>query len=203
MLKKLITPTILVLVAGLSWWYIQTLEKALMPKPAVTSPGPDYFMFDTVSTVLNQSGEPEQQLVTAYLAHFPGDNRTELKDAHLTLHQTDGSQWSIKANSGTLYQDTKQIFLSGQVTIEKPQTISSKNNLPQGDASQANILKGGIKIETERIRVDANRQIAETEEPVKITGNEVQVHAIGMKANLQAKTVELLANVRGTYAPDR
>jgi len=150
-------------------------------------------MFDAVSTVMNQAGKPQQQLVTAYLAHFPDDDRTELKDAHLTLHQEDGSQWSIKANKGTLYNASEQIYLSGQVTIERPQIPSTPTN----------ILQGGLKIETDKIHIDANRQIAQTDDPVQITSREVRVNALGMKADLQTKTVELLAKVRGTYAPQQ
>ena len=211
MLKKILTPVILILVTGLSWWYVKSLEKSLMPKPETTTQGPDYFMFDAVSTVLNQAGKPEQQLATAYLAHYPDDDRTELKDAHLTLHQEDGSLWSIKANKGTLYNATEQIFLSGQVVIERPQpTPATAEGAPQETTPQengqgatvpANILQGGLKIETDQLRIDAARQFAETNDPVHIISQELKVNALGMKANLQTKTVELLAKVRGTYAP--
>ena len=157
-----------------------------MEKPAVSSQGPDYFMSDTVSTVLDKAGQPKRRLETAYLAHFPEDNRTELQQARLTLHQDDGSLWSIKANRGTLYQETEQIYLTGDVIIEKPPT----------DASRP-----GVKIQTDKLHVDPKQQIAETDDAVLISSEDARVNAVGMKANLQTKSVELLANVRGIYAP--
>jgi LPS export ABC transporter protein LptC len=49
--------------------------------------------------------------------------------------------------------------------------------------------------------VDPKLQVAQTEDPVVISNPEVRVDAIGMIANLQTKSVELLAKVRGVYAP--
>jgi lipopolysaccharide export system protein LptC len=191
MLKKLLTPFLLVFVAALSWWYIKTLDKSLAQKTAAFTQGPDYFMYDTVSTILDESGKLKHRLETAYLAHFPDDNRTELEHAHLTLHQQDGSLWSVKANRGRLYQETEQLYLTGDVVIEKPQNADPSENDPQA----------GIKIQTDRLEIDRNLQIAQTADPVVISNQDLHVDAVGMKANFQTKSVELLANVRGIYAP--
>jgi lipopolysaccharide export system protein LptC len=115
------------------------------------------------------------------------------------LHQPDGSQWSIKAKNGILYKASEQMTLSGQVTIERPQAVSP----PTQQSVPSNILQGGLKIETDKVHIDARHQIAETDDPVRITSQQLRVDALGMKANLQTKTVELLAKVRGTYAPAR
>jgi lipopolysaccharide export system protein LptC len=215
MVKKFITPSLLVLVAVLSWWYIKTLDKSLSRPPAVATTGPDYFMYDTVSTLLDEAGEPKHRLETAYLAHFPEDNRTELKDAHLTLHQPDGSLWSVKANQGTLYQETEQIYLAGDVVIEQPATADSKKAASQEDNLQTgtqkkrlqetggprNASQAGLRIETDRLHIDPNLQIAQTTDPVVISRQDARVNAIGMKANLQTNSVELLAKVKGIYVP--
>lgn len=192
MLKKLTTPVILILLAAASWWYVRSLEKDLTTKSAAVTHGPDYFMFNAESTVMDKQGSPKHKLVTAYLAHYPDENRTELQQPHLTLHQQDGSLWSIKANSGTVYQQTEKISLSGNVIIEKPLS-------PDAPASTPAL----IKIETEKVHINPNRHIAETDEAVQITSKDGSVSAIGMKANLLNKTLELSSNVRGTYAPSR
>ncbi|WP_455211449.1 LPS export ABC transporter periplasmic protein LptC [Kaarinaea lacus] len=196
MVKKLITPIVLVLVAALSWWYIKTLDKSLMQQSTVVTKGPDYFMYDTVSTIMDESGKLKHQLETAYLAHFSEDNRTELEDARLTLHQQDGSLWTIQANRGTLYQETEQIYLAGNVVIEKPQTDNSDATDSTQKSSEA-----GIKIQTDKLHIDPKLQIAQTQDPVVISNQDVRVNAVGMKANLQTKSVELLAKVKGTYVP--
>jgi lipopolysaccharide export system protein LptC len=201
MLKKYLTPTLLALAALLSWWYIKTLDKSLALKPAEATKGPDYFMYDTVSTVLDDSGEPKHRLETAYLAHFAEDNRTELQQAHLTLHQQDGSLWYIKANRGTLFQETEQIDLAGDVVIERPPTTDSQAQTMGNETQAPPLSQSGVTIQTERLHVDPKLQVAQTEDPVVISNPEVRVDAIGMKANLQTKSVELLAKVRGVYAP--
>ncbi|MCG6968806.1 MAG: LPS export ABC transporter periplasmic protein LptC [Gammaproteobacteria bacterium] len=201
MLKNFLTPTLLVLAATLSWWYIKTLDKSLAQKPAATTKGPDYFMYDTVSTIMDETGEPKHRLKTAYLAHFSEDNRTELQQADLTLHQQDGSLWSIKANRGTLFQETEQLYLAGNVTIERPPQMDAQVENGTNAAATLPPEQSGIKIQTERLHVDPNLQIAQTEDPVVISNPAVQVNAIGMKANLQTKSVELLAKVRGVYEP--
>jgi lipopolysaccharide export system protein LptC len=209
-------------------------------------------MYDTVSTLLDEAGEPKHRLQTAYLAHFPDENRTELKDAHLTLYQQDGSLWSVKAKQGTLYQETEQIYLEGDVVIERPATVVSQEasreisqesvskevsqkGLPEKEDSLEGILQepvsqepsfhidgqnknpqdktsqdngepktdslAGLKIETDRLHIDPTLQIAQTTDPVVITSEDARVNAVGMKANLQSKSVELLAKVKGIYAP--
>jgi len=198
MIKKFITPSILVLVAVLSWWHIRTLDKALSQPPAAATKGPDYFMFDTISTVMDETGQPKHRLQTAYLAHFAAQNRTELTNPHLTLHQQDNSLWSIKANSGTVYQETEQIYLAGDVVIERPTAQDDLNNQRAQNPALA-----GIKIQTDKLHIDSQMQFAQTEDPVVISNQDAQVNAVGMKANLQTKTVELLANVRGIYVPQR
>ncbi len=221
MVKKFITPSLLVLVAGLSWWYIKTLDKSLSQQTAVATAGPDYFMYDTVSTLLDEAGAPKHRLETAYLVHYPEDNRTELKDAHLTLHQQDGSLWSVKANQGTLYQETEQIYLAGDVIIERPTTEFAKEQVKQEESQKIDVQTGtqinksqetggrmtasqaGIKIETDRLHIDPNLQIAQTKDPVVISSQDARVNAVGMKANLQTKSVELLAKVKGVYVPPR
>lgn len=192
MVKKLTTPLSLILLAAISWWYVKSLEKDLTTKSAIVTKGPDYFMFNAESTLMDDEGAPKHKLVTAYLAHFPDDNRTELKEPHLTLHQQDGGLWSIKANRGTVYQQTEEIFLSGNVIIEKPPSTDAPAGTPPA-----------IKIETEEVQINPNRYIAETDEVVQITSKDGSVSAIGMKANLRQKTVELSSKVRGTYAPNR
>lgn len=203
MAKKYLTPSLLVLAALLSWWYIKTLDKSLTLEPAVATKGPDYFMYDTVSTILDDSGEPKHRLQTAYLAHFAEDNRTELEQAHLTLHQQDGSLWSIKADRGTLFQNTEQIYLTGDVVIERPPTTDSQAHITPSEAQPPMLSQSAISIQTETLHVDPKSQVAQTDDPVVISNPEVRVDAVGMKANLQTKSVELLAKVRGVYAPQR
>ncbi len=197
MIRKFITPSLLILVAVLSWWHIRNLEKGLSRPPADLTQGPDYFMYGTVSTLMDETGEPRHRLQTAYLAHFSQTNQTELTEAHLTFHQRDGSLWVIKANRGTVFQETEQIQLAGDVVIERPPQDTVVPERAQ------DILSAGIKIKTDRLHIDPNGQIAQTEDPVTISAEDARVNAVGMKANLQTKTVELLANVRGIYAQDR
>ena len=222
MVNKIITPTILIIVAALSWWYIKTLEKSLSQTATVSTAGPDYFMHDAVSTLLDDTGTPKHRLETTYMAHFAEDNRTELKDAYLTLHQQDGSLWSVKAKQGTLFQTTEQIYLEGDVVIERPSTdLVSESDAKDSLAQTVDVQPGtqykksketgepappsqaGIKIETDTLHIDPNLQIAQTTDPVVISSQDSRVNAVGMKANLQTKSVELLAKVKGIYVPPR
>jgi LPS export ABC transporter protein LptC len=123
--------------------------------------------------------------------------------------------WSVKANQGTLYQETEQIYLAGDVVIEQPATADSKKAASQEDNLQTgtqkkrlqetggprNASQAGLRIETDRLHIDPNLQIAQTTDPVVISRQDARVNAIGMKANLQTNSVELLAKVKGIYVP--
>ena len=129
--------------------------------------------------------------------------RTELQQARLTLHQQDGSLWSIRATRGTLFQETEQIYLAGDVVIERPAMDAAQAPTVTNERLAPTPAQSGIKIQTETLHVDPNSQTAQTEDPVVISGQDAQVNAVGMKANLETKSVELLAKVRGVYAPQR
>ncbi|WP_455202887.1 LPS export ABC transporter periplasmic protein LptC [Kaarinaea lacus] len=183
--KRLWVPALLITLAALSWWYVRSLDKDLTKKTEVSAQGPDFYMRDVLSTVMDDKGMPKHQLHTQYLAHYPEENRTDLRTPHLTLYQPNGNIWTIRSEKGEVFQETEEIYLLGEVIIEQPGAEEQR----------------AIKIVTKDVMVDPNAQTAETQMPVAISHIDGNVNAVGMRANLKKQTVMLKSEVRGTYAP--
>jgi lipopolysaccharide export system protein LptC len=188
MTKRLLIPLVLSVAALLSYWFVQSLEEDLTATREISTQGPDYYMREVLSTEMNEDGVPKHQLFTRHLVHFPEDDRTELTAPRLTIHQQDGTVWTVQADKGTIEQNTEEIFLQGDVIINRPP-------ISEQDTSQA------VQIITQDLWVDPNDKTARTDEPVRLTRKDVTVNATGLRADLDNETMELMANVRGTYVP--
>jgi lipopolysaccharide export system protein LptC len=74
--------------------------------------------------------------------------------------------------------------------------------LDQGvEAEQASPSQGLIQVETESLSIHPTRQYAETDKAVKMRAQLGQLETLGMRAYLSEDRIELLSNVKGTYAP--
>ncbi|SRR5690606_33161116 len=92
--------------------------------------------------------------------------------------------WQIRAELGYLRADGQHLRLDRGV-----------------EAEQQSPKQGLIQIETESLSIHPGKQYAETDKAVKMRAQLGQLETLGMRAYLSEDRIELLSNVRGTYAP--
>ena len=182
MQARIIFPLLLLLSAAASWWFVSSLEIKTPDSPIAVDTNPDYFMQGVRTTVMNEAGGPRQELYAQYLAYFKNDNRTELTKPNLTVHRTDGSVWTVTADSGTVFDDKRTIYLKGSVLIKQPG-------------------RSKLVIEAQDMTIYPDKHTAKTDKPVKISSQESTVSANGMYADLKLQRLRLDRSVRGTYVP--
>lgn len=184
--RKLFAPLLVALVAGLSVWMFQGQPKKGPVVTPLTQSTPDSFMENFTSQVLDQRGKPRYQLQAARMAHYADDNHSELKQPQFTAFRPDGQRWTVAAEAGRAENGSEQIFLNGDVLIQR---------FP--DASTASDLQ----IRTRDIRVRPADDYAETDQPTTILRNEATLDTVGLQVYFREGQVQLLSQVRGTYVP--
>jgi len=180
MIKSIIVPLLLTLVAGLSWW-ILSLQKT--PPSHQNSPiGPDYYLEEFSSVSMDAKGFPKEKLEAMRLTHFPIDDHTELLLPRITVTRSKDTQYVVLANKGTLLSGTNTLRLQGKVEIQR-YTRSKRS----------------AQMFTEELWIQSNANLAYTDMPVKLVDALGVVNAIGFVADLENNRLELLHQVRGTY----
>ena len=62
-----------------SIWFVFSIDPEGKPVPVVSKKSPDYYMEGFLATAYDEHGAIKQRLGAQRMAHFPADNRSELK----------------------------------------------------------------------------------------------------------------------------
>jgi len=145
---------------------------------------PDYFIKGFTTTMTDTAGRQSHRLKADSLYHYPADDRSVLAHPDITLIGTDNPDWHITAERGEITGDERQLMLNGNVLLQQP-----------GDDA--------LVMHTERLRVEPQRNYAETDAPVTVESASGTVHGIGMTVYGKEQRLQIHAAVRGTYVTAR
>lgn len=181
---------IVLALALLSWWF---QRQASSPAPAVEGGAHrvDYSMSDFEVTVMDEAGRPRHQLDALAMRHYGDDDSAELEQPSLLLHRTlaDGTaeRWRLQSERAQLHQGGERVLLEGRVVMQRLD--------PAGRVT--------LELETRDLRVEPRLQRAESDAAVEIREGRGTTRAKGLKIDLKAGQIELLAAVRGDYVGKR
>lgn len=147
---------------------------------------PDSFMENFTTQVLDKQGRPQYQLQAARMTHYADDNHSELVQPKFTTFRPDGQRWTVVAETGRAENGSEQIFLNGEVTIERfPDTLGPSD----------------LQIHSRDVLVRPADDYAETDQATTIVRGEGVLKAVGFQVRFREGRMQLLSQVRGTYAP--
>ena len=175
---------VLLLLAVFSQWLL-SVNNGLSAAKATVSHDPDYTMENFIITTMGAAGSPEHRLQARYLAHYPDDGSAELTAPQFTLYERDDGPWQVSAARGWVGGGQKFAVLRDNVLIENP----------QAGPAQA------IRITTSELQVLPDDKYAQTGQPVTLQSQNALTHAVGMRLYLDEERLQLLSQVKGTYAP--
>jgi lipopolysaccharide export system protein LptC len=172
--------------AALSWWLARDVERAHR-----LSGGPrdsreiDYYLRTLDFSTFSEQGELARTLKSPELRHYADDDSTELDRPHLTIYKNDAPPWRVRSDTGWVSPDGKLVKLHGDVLIERD---AGRDIRP-------------MRIVTRSMRVEPERDYAETDEPVTVTSLNDRIDSVGMQAWLREPgRIKFLSQVRGHYA---
>lgn len=177
--------SLILTIAVVTWMWIsgQGLPSVL-DKPSAENTTPDFVITQVSSQQFDEQGQLKYTLRAKALEHYPSGI------SHLTLPQlefndTNQSVWKISALTGEVNDLTHQAALNQQVLLRQPHAKTGQH----------------WQLTTEHLSIDLDHSLVETDQPVRIKHSLGLLEAQGMRSNLATHQIDLLAQVRGHYAP--
>ncbi len=182
--KRHITLWILLLLAVLSWWLQRQEGQSFQPPEKGESLVMDFSFSDFVITAMDNNGEPKHRLLGKSMIHYVDTDFAELTEPRLEVYrEMELEPMTLDSERALIYQNGDSVLLQGEVVLLRH------------DEARENIMK----VLTRDVWVYHDQEFAETGERVTITDNMGITTAKGMKLDMKAGTIELLAEVRGEY----
>lgn len=145
---------------------------------------PDAFVVDAVYTSYGKEGKLESILKSTQAKHYPHTNTGQLTNPSLELYQNGDLRWTTKSKQGQFDVTNDTLVLSGNVVVFG----ETNNGTP-------------LTMTTESLSYANKSSFIHTDQAVKITSQVSELSAVGMTANVEDRTVQLLSQVKGQYEP--
>ena len=174
-----------VAIAVLSYWAFEQLAPDEADGAGGLAHYPQYYMENFSALSMDRDGAPKHRLNAVYMAHYPQDDTSELRQPELALFRVGRPPVLVSADKGWVTSGNDVILLKGNVRLRRD------------DESGERRLT--LLAEDARLLVDA--EYAETTRPVRLRYGRMVTDADGMRAYLAEERMELTGNVQTRIAP--
>lgn len=183
-LKNSAISFLIILTLGLSCWSI-FISKHAETTFADAAHRPDAFMENVVATIINKEGDPSLKVEAPKMVHYTDNDTTDIETPHITMYRQSPEPWHINSNYAKATQGLDQIYFWDNVVIHHMSDIANPTTT----------------MTTTTLTVFPDKQIAQTKDNVTLIQPDTTIHGLGMLANLNEGTVQLLSQARGEYVP--
>ncbi|MFZ0219206.1 MAG: LPS export ABC transporter periplasmic protein LptC [Candidatus Aquirickettsiella sp.] len=185
--KTLFINLILISLILLGTWYTW-LQLTRPVNSAITGNQPDAFATKVIVYHIDKSGNLYDQLSTPLSVHYPLDDSITLATPIFTLFLKNKESWQLSARYGRLKEGKDLLQLWNNVKLEQ---------------KQGHYKKSISTLTTSTLDIHLKEKTAETSAPVTITQINQEIHAVGLHANFNTKTIRLLSQVKGQLKPEK
>lgn len=161
------------------------VHRARVPRALPTEPASTSADYRLKQVHLQEQGRDGSrwQLDAEYSETFEEQNKTTMKKVTVKVDQpAKGEQatrsWTVTGDEGDLNQETKNVELRGNVVL---------------------VSSDGLRLETDRLRWDAEAQRAWTDDPVVIYRAGAVVHGTGFESRVAEEVSSIKGRVRATF----
>jgi lipopolysaccharide export system protein LptC len=183
-LQFLIVLAVVLLIVAYGNWLVKTFQTTTGIAPRVVRHEPDFFIEDVISTQMDADGKPLYRLQAAVINHYPDDKSLALQAPLLEYFRHQLPPWTAIAEAGRVYDEGRQVFLDGNVSMYLP---------PVGKQT-------ATELHTDNLVILPEDDFAETSARVNIISGSSQLKGTGMRAYMAEGRLEILANGEGIYA---
>ena len=168
--------------AVISWGVVRLLTPDEERQPTAAH-GAEYFSNGYTKWEMNELGKVKNKLIADQVTHYD-DDTTHSVNPVMFFYNENTPPWIIKAQSGVLSADGKDLLLQGKSIINRAGAEGNKE----------------LTINTANLRVKLETSYAETDEWAELISPPNITTGTGMKMVFVAPIhLELLANVKGKY----
>lgn len=176
---------ILAIAAGVSYWVLRSITEEEEVALRDLAQYPDYYMENFTTLTMNLNGLPKNRITAEYMAHYPDDDTTELRQPRMEIFQESKPPINVRSDKGWVTSNNEVILLSGNVYLH------------QNDAA------GNLELEViaDDARVLVKEDYAETDNSATLIRKRMVTNSVGMRAYLAEQRLEFLSNVHTTIEP--
>ncbi len=170
-------------IAAATWW-LSGITPTEQHQPRNTGRFPSSYAEQLTVTSYNAEGIAHYKIQTPRMLNYADTETTELKQPRMWQFNPDHAPWVIRGESALITGDGEQVFMQGQVYIDRE---SAEESVP-------------YHIVTRDLYLTTESAYAETDQAIRIDSHDHWVTAIGMQGWLQNPVrIKLLNQVRGRY----
>jgi lipopolysaccharide export system protein LptC len=147
----------------------------------------DYFVERFTLIKLNAQGQPTFRLAADLMKHFPDDDTIEFTKPRLISLDKSKPVITVVSDSGKAGPQGDITELFGNVVLTRAPNEVSKL----------------LKMNTEYLLVDTNKETGTTDKPVKITQGASELTGLGMDFDNLNRLFALHSNVKSTWVPEK
>ncbi|OEY65201.1 LPS export ABC transporter periplasmic protein LptC [Marinobacter sp. X15-166B] len=146
---------------------------------------PDGFVVNGRFMAFNADGQLASAIDSPRIEQFDQTQRAVMSTPQATMfEEKSGKPWHLTADNGTFLEATNVIELTGNVVVTRPLQ----------DERTATLT-------TDSLTIDNRTRTVSTDAPVLMTDQRNVTRAVGMKAQIDERILELKSRVEGHYEP--
>lgn len=178
---------LLIALAVMAFWLDYTVQP-----PATTLDGrlrhdPDYIVENFSAVRMGDDGKPLYTVSASRMLHFPDDDSSHLQQANFVHFDQATAPLRISSKIALITKDGENAYFRDDVIVVR-------------DAYADYSL---LTIKTDYLHVLPDENVAKTDQPVTIIDANSTIDAVGLELDNEARTLKLLARVKGRYEPAR
>jgi LPS export ABC transporter protein LptC len=142
--------------------------------PKVSTGGAD-MQLKKIRFVEDKQGQKTWELEAESVHQYQGQNMMVLENVKVTFYAKEGRIIYLTGKQGKVYQDSKNVDLSGDVVLTS---------------------SDGYQLKTHSASYRHSEKIVSTGDPVEIDGEQIRLTGKGMLVDVEAKTFKILSQVK-------
>jgi lipopolysaccharide export system protein LptC len=183
--RSLLLALVLLIAAAATQLLIWWLKPPPKPNQMVGPPRSSYTLNDFTLDALDQNGKPSFHLTAPYLARRQGDDSLYVNAPKFTIIGSDGADWHGTSQYAWVSADNSMLKLIGKTDMLRPATARTS-------AAEVHTANATVWTQQKRMASPAPSVIQQTGSILR---------GVGMKADMNTHSLELLSDVHATLTP--
>ena len=180
----LLTLAAMLLLAGGSFWILQTMQESGDDGPKRRAGHePDYVIDGFRYVAASKDGKIRLKVEGDTLIHFPDSEESVVRQPRLTSYAPGREPLTLRSESARINRDHSVVQLQDKVVLKRPQM--------RGDEE--------LTVNSDYMLVLPDKDIVKTDRPVRARLGEATLNGTGMVADNARRTLALNSRVSATY----
>lgn len=178
-------PAVLLLaLAALTFWLDRKVQPPAVPRDGSTRHDPDFEIEGFSAMRMNPDGTQRYAIVGTRMLHYPDDGSTDLSEPRFIHFDPRTAPVRVRSQRAEISRDGEIATFIGDVRIVR----------------EAYARNPEMTLETEYLELLPDADLARTDRPLVMTQGASRVESVGMRFDNRRRVLELLRDVKVTYA---